>query len=58
MHDNAALVKKIEKYLRTEFDGLLGLELKTLLFLFRDPSQRKWFMDSLQQTIHLWEINL
>jgi len=58
MHDNASLVKKVEKYLKMESDGLLGLELKMLNFLFRDPAQRKWFAESLTQTMHLWEVNL
>jgi len=58
MHDNAELVRKIEKFLKPESDGLLGLELKTLSFLFREASQRKWFIESLQHTMHLWEVNL
>jgi torso-like protein len=58
MHDNSDLVRLVEKYLKAEPDGLLGLELKTLDVVFRDPAKRKWFMESLQQTMQLWEINL
>lgn len=58
MHDNAELVRKIEKYLKHEPDGLLGLELKTLDIIFKDPVRRKWFDETLQQTLQLWEVNL
>ncbi|CAL8116074.1 unnamed protein product [Orchesella dallaii] len=58
MHDNAELVRRIEKYLNTEPDGLLGLELKTLDVVFRDLAKKKWYDESLQQTLQLWEINL
>lgn len=58
MHDNADLVRKVEKYLKHEPDGLLGLELKTLDIIFKDPTKRKWFDETLQQTLQLWEVNL
>lgn len=58
MHDNAELVRRIEKYLNNEPDGLLGLELKTLDVIFQNPMQKKWYDESLQQTLQLWEINL
>jgi len=58
MHDNAELVRRIEKYLKAEPDGLLGLDLKTLSLIFHDPVQKNWFIDSLLQTLQLWEVNL
>lgn len=58
MHDNAELVRRVEKYLNNESDGLLGLELKTLDVVFRDAAKKKWYDESLQQTLQLWEINL
>lgn len=58
MHDNAELVRKVEKYLKHEPDGLLGLELKTLDVIFKDQAKRKWFDETLQQTLQLWEVNL
>jgi len=58
MHDNAELVRKVEKYLKHEPDGLLGLELKTLDVVFKDPAKQKWFDETLQQTLQLWEVNL
>jgi len=58
MHDNAELVRKVEKYLKHEPDGLLGLELKTLDVVFKDSAKQKWFYETLQQTLQLWEVNL
>lgn len=58
MHDNASLVKRIEKYLKGETEGLLGLELKTLAPLFHNQAQREWYLESLKHTMSLWETNL
>jgi torso-like protein len=58
MHDNANLVKRIEKYLKAETEGLIGLELKNIGFLFNNLTQREWYLESLKQTMSLWENNL
>jgi len=58
MHNNPALVKQIEDFLKNEPGGLLGIEMKTLEILFHDYYQKLWFAESLKHTMELWEINL
>jgi torso-like protein len=57
LHNNPKLVRQIEVLLKDEPGGLLGIELKTLEMLFKDPRTKTKFVQTLKHLIQLWELN-
>ncbi|CAL8109946.1 unnamed protein product [Orchesella dallaii] len=58
LHNNPELVNQIQRLLANESNAVLGIDLRGIQFLFKDPYQRNGFEKSLKHQAQLWEINL
>lgn len=57
LHDNGELVREVETLLANQANGILGIDLRGIQFLFTDPVQREGFEKALTHKMQLWEIN-
>lgn len=56
LHGDATLLRQLDGLLGNE--ALLQLHLRTLAPLFKDPRQRDWFLEVIDNYFKLWEVNM
>lgn len=57
LHDNASLVESLEALMASQPNGILGIDLRGIQFMFTDPIKRAGFQTALKHKMQLWEIN-